>query len=191
MKTISYYDVLGVSENTTADEIKRAYREKSKLYHPDKHQNLLNNPLYKLAEKEQKNLNEAYEILSDPVKRQAYDREIHGKPEVDRQPEWKESSETQRSEYDGAKANQTYESKQEQNSHSERMNEAIGIFFKRVGKAMLYGLYYSLWGWVVGFILVAAFKRDKADEYIFIYSIYSCAIIFILTTIGRVIWHDE
>jgi formylglycine-generating enzyme required for sulfatase activity len=123
MKTISYYDVLGVSDNATADEIKKAYRDKSKLYHPDKHQN---NPLYKLAEKEQKNLNEAYEILSNQIKRQAYDQEIHGEPKVDRQSEWKESSRTQQDK-DKAKRDEQYKREQSQKTKTNETSTMVLI----------------------------------------------------------------
>jgi formylglycine-generating enzyme len=109
MNTKSYYDILGVSNNATADEIKKAYRDKSKQYHPDKHQN---NPLYELAEEKQKDLNEAYEILSNQIKRQAYDQEIHGEPKVDRQPERKQSSGTQQNK-DKAKRDEQYKREQQ------------------------------------------------------------------------------
>jgi formylglycine-generating enzyme len=108
MKIKSYYDILGVSDNATLDEIKKAYYDKSKQYHPDKHQN---NPLYELALEKQKELNEAYEVLFDPVKRQAYDREIYGKIKFDRQSERKEYSKTQQ---DRNKAKRDEQSKREQ-----------------------------------------------------------------------------
>jgi formylglycine-generating enzyme len=72
MKT--YYDILGLSDNATSDEIKKAYHDKSKLYHPDKH---MNDQLYELALEKQKELNEAYEVLSNQIKRQVYDQKIH------------------------------------------------------------------------------------------------------------------
>ncbi len=66
-----YYDILGVSRQATADEVKKAYRKKALQYHPDK------NPGNKEAEKQFKEVSEAYEVLSDDKKRQIYDR--HGK----------------------------------------------------------------------------------------------------------------
>lgn len=66
-----YYDVLEVSRNAGADEIKKAYRKKALQYHPDK------NPGNADAEKRFKEVSEAYEVLSDEKKRQIYDR--HGK----------------------------------------------------------------------------------------------------------------
>lgn len=55
------YTVLGVSQNATDDEIKKAYRELARKYHPDNYQN---NPLADLAEEKMKEINEAYDILT-------------------------------------------------------------------------------------------------------------------------------
>lgn len=69
-----YYDTLEISRNATPDEIKKAYRKKALQYHPDK------NPGNSEAEKNFKEISEAYEVLSDEKKRQLYDR--HGKAGV-------------------------------------------------------------------------------------------------------------
>ena len=63
-----YYTILGVSKTATPEEIKRAYRKLARKYHPDL------NPGDKGAEAKFKDLNEANEVLSDPEKRQKYDR---------------------------------------------------------------------------------------------------------------------
>ncbi|MFA5864420.1 MAG: DnaJ C-terminal domain-containing protein [Phycisphaerae bacterium] len=65
-----YYDILGVSRKATQDELKRAYRKLARRYHPDVCKE-------KDAEKKFKEINEAYEILSDKDKRAAYDQFGH------------------------------------------------------------------------------------------------------------------
>ena len=63
-----YYEVLGVAKGASADEIKKAYRKKAKEYHPDLH------PGDKECEAKFKEVNEAYEVLSDADKRAKYDQ---------------------------------------------------------------------------------------------------------------------
>src|SRR5262245_64440588 len=65
--TKDYYQILGVSENASADEIKKTYRKLAKQYHPDANQN---DP--KAAEKF-KEIGEAYAVISDAEKRKQYD----------------------------------------------------------------------------------------------------------------------
>ena len=62
-----YYEVLGLSKGASDDEIKRAFKKMAKKYHPDL------NPGNKEAEAKFKEINEAYQTLSDPQKRAAYD----------------------------------------------------------------------------------------------------------------------
>ena len=63
-----YYEVLGISKGASDDEIKHAYKSLARKYHPDLH------PDDKEAESKMKEINEAYEVLSDSDKRQKYDQ---------------------------------------------------------------------------------------------------------------------
>src|SRR3989344_7890134 len=66
----NYYDVLGVSKGASAEELKQAYRKLALQYHPDRNRT-------KEAEEKFKEINQAYEVLSDAQKRQMYDQVGH------------------------------------------------------------------------------------------------------------------
>ena len=71
---MNFYDILGVSQTATQDEIKAAFRAKAMQYHPDR------NPNNSEAEAKFKEVNAAYEVLSDPDKRIKYDQARYRTP---------------------------------------------------------------------------------------------------------------
>ena len=71
MSLSDYYDILGVSKQASSDEIKKAYRKLALQYHPDR------NPGDKSAEDNFKKASEAYQVLSNPEKKDQYDRFGH------------------------------------------------------------------------------------------------------------------
>jgi len=72
----SYYDVLGVPENASRDEIRNAYRRRARRWHPDKH---ASEPPEKQKEASEMFIlvKEAYDVLHDPVRRYGYDCSLH------------------------------------------------------------------------------------------------------------------
>lgn len=68
-----YYDILGVTKGASAEELKKAYRKQALEWHPDRHQGADK----EASEKRFKEINEAYQILSDPQKKAAYDQFGH------------------------------------------------------------------------------------------------------------------
>ena len=67
-----YYEILGIEKSATPEEIKKAYRSLAKKYHPD-----VSTEPQEVAEAKFKEVSEAYEVLSDPEKRQLYDQYGH------------------------------------------------------------------------------------------------------------------
>jgi curved DNA-binding protein CbpA len=84
-KQETYYDVLGIQQSATFEQIRAAYLEKVKAYHPD----IMGSALYEAARKDEalrenlqarmKVINQAYTVLSDPEQRAKYDAELKGK----------------------------------------------------------------------------------------------------------------
>ena len=72
-----YYDVLGVAKDASDDDIKKAYRKQAMKHHPDRNQGKGDEKSSKASEEKFKEAKEAYEMLSDPQKRAAYDQYGH------------------------------------------------------------------------------------------------------------------
>lgn len=71
-----YYDILGIDRNASEEEIKKAYRKLAREHHPD----MVNESDKNAAEKRFKEINEAYQVLSDPQKKKMYDQFGHTGP---------------------------------------------------------------------------------------------------------------
>ncbi len=108
---LDYYAILEVSPSATTAEIKKSYRRLARLHHPDLNQDALDTHI--------KRLNEAYEVLRDPVKRATYDEQRREKKQ-------------------GAEAQAAYQRRQEQVKREPEMTWVEGIigFVKELKKGL-------------------------------------------------------
>ncbi len=103
---INYYSILGITQEATSIEIKKAYRSLAKKYHPD------TNPNNKVAQEKFTTITAAYEVLSDEKKRQEYDKKFNLKnTRQSNSSKNKQNSQTtsQATEFDFVKTRQAFE----------------------------------------------------------------------------------
>ena len=119
-----YYEVLGVPRSAAEDEIKRAYRQLAKQYHPDINKTAK-------AEERTKELNEAKEVLLDPQKRQAYDAQFgHNGPRSPSGPGWRaqqQRAETERERREQRRA----EAERREQAERERQPQGTVQYYNR------------------------------------------------------------
>ena len=114
MEYIDYYQVLGVPKTADVSEIKSSYRKLARKYHPDL------NPGNKEAEKKFKEINEANEVLSDPVKRKKYD--VHGK-------DWQHADEIEKMQQSQNRSGQPFGSGNYAGDNTEDFSEFFSAMF--------------------------------------------------------------
>lgn len=114
MEYIDYYQVLGVPKTADVSEIKSSYRKLARKYHPDL------NPGNKEAEKKFKEINEANEVLSDPVKRKKYD--VHGK-------DWQHADEIEKMQQSQNRSGQPFGSGNYSGDNTEDFSEFFSAMF--------------------------------------------------------------
>ena len=86
---MNYYEILGVDRNVSQKDLKKAYKKLAKKWHPD-----LNKDNLKVAEEKMREINVAYDTLSDEVKRLDYNKKLDAEPKAQRKSE--KTSSTQR-----------------------------------------------------------------------------------------------
>lgn len=129
LKDRNYYEFLGVSPDATFEEIKNAFREKAKQYHPDL--NLENQQ----AEDRFKKINEAYETLSDNEKRKRYDAGLKDKPK-EKLIEQKQQQDKNAEENKERQGEQ--EGQEERETRMRREQEALLTPFEKFTEAVYY-----------------------------------------------------
>ena len=176
----NYYDILNISRNADGEEIKRAFRTLAMKYHPDK------NPESKTAEDKFKKVNEAYSVLSDPVKKRAYDSDLNYRPygetgrgsygagRYSREP-FGEDIFTEEDIFNGTGfdfgtftwSSSKREKKEEQLSRKEAVSELImGILYIAVGILLLHSfVFLGIFGLILTFSLVSSGIRKIKRSY--------------------------
>ena len=101
----NYYEILGLEQTATTEQIKHSYRKLARLYHPD----VNNSPD---AEKKMRLINQAYNVLSDPTARQKYDRFLQ-----------EEQVEVEAEAYDQYESDDQYDPNQEYESDQDYQND--------------------------------------------------------------------
>lgn len=159
---LDYYALLGVSRDATIEEINREYRDKLQFYHPDKWQT--NQSMRKKAEEKSKAINEAYQILKDPLARSRYDAELlhfeykkRAKAEAyDRQAEKEEKQKEQ------AEINRRTAETKRQQAEQHRAEERQAVNIKRFRNIFI------LIGWIVvlGFAVLTSLRNSVEEKQI-------------------------
>ena len=123
--TVNYYNLLGISQNATDEEIKIAFRKLVHQYHPDKNNG---------DDKKFKEINNAYQILSDKYKRKDYDSSL--------EKESKPDSETNKNDFKDT--NQTNNSETTHNSENTINNEEWNIQEKIIAAVVIFGVILTI-----------------------------------------------